>query len=326
MPKISVIVPVYKVEKYIYRCIDSILNQTFRDFELILVDDGSPDNCGAICEEYAQKDSRIRVVHKQNGGPSTARNVGIEVAFGDFVMFCDGDDYVAPQWCEMLYECIRNTPEAFVSSNLWKVTGGMEKTYQPIAETVEKTNYFSIYKKGISAYTVNKIYNLRLLHKHNLRFDEKRAIGEDTIFNAEYCALCSECYYIASPLYYYINQEDSLTKKYDANMYALNIPLFWCRVPLIAEENVGEFCDTWVYNFQRLFNCVFSPQNNMSFLQKMRYNQRMLQSEEVQWCLNHADGKTENPLILRILKTKNYYLYWLVTKLAKLKKKLLKKG
>lgn len=89
----SIIVPIYKVEKYLKQCIDSILNQTFLDFEVILVDDGSPDGCPAICDEYADKDSRIKVVHKENGGLSDARNTGIEVATGEYIIFIDSDDY-----------------------------------------------------------------------------------------------------------------------------------------------------------------------------------------------------------------------------------------
>ena len=96
MPGISVIVPVYKVEKYLHECVDSILAQTFRDFELILVDDGSPDNCGAICDEYAAKDSRIRVIHQENQGLSGARNSGIDVARGEYITFVDADDSIEP--------------------------------------------------------------------------------------------------------------------------------------------------------------------------------------------------------------------------------------
>lgn len=108
MPEISVIVPVYKVEQYIYRCVDSILNQTFSDFELILVDDGSPDNCGKICDEYAQKDSRIHVIHKKNGGLSDARNNGIEWSLKNsnskWIIFIDSDDWIHPVMLEKLYE------------------------------------------------------------------------------------------------------------------------------------------------------------------------------------------------------------------------------
>ena len=95
MPQISVIVPVYKVESYLPRCIDSILAQTFTDFELILVDDGSPDNCGVICDEYAARDNRIHVIHKENGGVSSARNAGIRLAGSDWITFVDSDDYLA---------------------------------------------------------------------------------------------------------------------------------------------------------------------------------------------------------------------------------------
>ena len=108
MPTISVVVPVYRVEKYIHRCVDSILNQTYRDFELILVDDGSPDNCGTICEEYAAKDSRVVVIHQENGGLSAARNAGIDWAFAnsdsEWITFVDSDDYIHPEYLERLYD------------------------------------------------------------------------------------------------------------------------------------------------------------------------------------------------------------------------------
>ncbi|OUQ56652.1 hypothetical protein B5E58_10530, partial [Tyzzerella sp. An114] len=92
--KISVIVPIYNVEKYLNRCVDSIINQTYKNLEIILVDDGSPDNCGKICDEYAKKDNRIKVVHKENGGVSSARNVGLNIATGDYIGFVDGDDWI----------------------------------------------------------------------------------------------------------------------------------------------------------------------------------------------------------------------------------------
>lgn len=106
MPKISVIVPIYNVEKYLNRCVDSILKQTFTDFECILVDDGSPDKCPKICDEYAKKDMRIRVIHKENGGLSDARNAGIDAAQGEYLGFVDSDDWIHPQMYEILYNSI----------------------------------------------------------------------------------------------------------------------------------------------------------------------------------------------------------------------------
>ena len=110
---ISIIVPVYNVEKYIYRCVDSILSQSFTDFELILVDDGSPDDCGKICDDYAKKDNRISVIHKENGGLSSARNAGLDWVFAnsksEYVTFIDSDDWVDTDYLRALLDGIKNT-------------------------------------------------------------------------------------------------------------------------------------------------------------------------------------------------------------------------
>lgn len=108
-PKISVIIPVYNVEKYLYRCVDSVLLQTYKNLEIFLVDDGSPDNCGKICDEYADKDSRIKVIHKENGGLSDARNTAMKVMTGEYVTFVDSDDWVSPYYVENLYLAIEQS-------------------------------------------------------------------------------------------------------------------------------------------------------------------------------------------------------------------------
>ena len=102
--RISVIVPVYKVEPYLRKCLDSIVNQTYRNLEIILVDDGSPDNCGRICDEYAERDNRIRVIHQKNGGVSSARNEGLKIASGDWIGWVDSDDWIEPDMFEYLLE------------------------------------------------------------------------------------------------------------------------------------------------------------------------------------------------------------------------------
>ncbi len=107
-PLISVIVPIYKVEQYLDRCVQSIVDQTYKNLEIILVDDGSPDNCPEMCDAWAQKDKRIKVIHKQNGGLSDARNAGMKIASGQYMAFIDGDDYIAPEMYQLLSECILN--------------------------------------------------------------------------------------------------------------------------------------------------------------------------------------------------------------------------
>ena len=136
MPEISVIVPVYKVEKYIRKCVDSILAQTFTDFELWLVDDGSPDNCGAICDEYTQKDVRVKVIHKKNGGLSDARNAALDVMNGKYVFFVDSDDWISEDALEIMHSALEKTGAKVATGNIVSVyEDGSEQTlYSPVQE------------------------------------------------------------------------------------------------------------------------------------------------------------------------------------------------
>ena len=120
-PLISVIVPVYKVEEYLPKCVDSIVNQTYRNLEIILVDDGSPDNCGALCDRYEQLDERVRVIHQENGGLPAARNAGLDVMQGEYLMFVDSDDWLATDAIEVLYERLQKDGSDMAIGNMVKV-------------------------------------------------------------------------------------------------------------------------------------------------------------------------------------------------------------
>ena len=135
MPKVNVIVPVYDVEKYLSRCIDSILNQTLSDFELILVDDGSPDNCGQICDSYASKYNRICVIHQENQGVSVARNVGVALATGQYIAFVDSDDYVHPQMYELLCDVLDNTEYPFVHCSFHRLEENETEVFREIQKS-----------------------------------------------------------------------------------------------------------------------------------------------------------------------------------------------
>ena len=123
---ISIIVPVYKVEPYLNKCVDSIINQTYKNIEIILVDDGSPDNCGKICDDYTKKDSRIKVIHKKNGGLSDARNYGIEASIGDYIMFVDSDDYISANMCEILLKTAKKYNADIINCNFEEVFSNAE--------------------------------------------------------------------------------------------------------------------------------------------------------------------------------------------------------
>ncbi len=169
MPSISVIVPVYKVENYLRRCVDSILGQTFRDFELILVDDGSPDCCGDICEEYAEKYPFIHVIHRENGGLSAARNSGIDWAFANsdsqYLAFVDSDDWVAPAYLEILYRAVRETDCKISVCGLQR-TAGEDLPENPCYDvsTMAPQDYYcsKTIHDGVTAVAWNKLYRKEL--------------------------------------------------------------------------------------------------------------------------------------------------------------------
>ena len=173
MIKISIIVPVYNVEKYLRKCIDSILNQTFKDFELILVDDGSTDDSGKICDEYSLKDSRIKVIHKENGGQSSARNMGLDVAQGEYIGFVDSDDWIEKDMYEILYRnCKMKDGDIgiiginFVYNN--RVRKGLEYPLQSWKK--EESMYKLIEHKYFGNYFCSKIFSRKLFK--NIRFKE----------------------------------------------------------------------------------------------------------------------------------------------------------
>ncbi len=198
-PLISVIVPVYKVEQYLHECVDSILAQTYTNLEIILVDDGSPDNCPAICDEYAAKDPRVRVIHKQNGGASSARNDGIKHCTGKYVAFIDSDDTIAPDWIENLYTAISDRD--FVISGLTYVKNSEKDSVIP-----QNTKLVDLVKCSLFGYTCNKLYKRDALDGH----EYCGGLREDLLFNLSIIA-SGRSYTISEACgYYYFQRQESL--------------------------------------------------------------------------------------------------------------------
>lgn len=192
MPKISVIVPVYNTEKYLRRCVDSILAQTFSDFELLLVDDGSTDSSPAICDEYANLDSRVRVFHKENGGVSSARNLALDNAEGEWITFADSDDWTYPTW---LYNFMIKDLERYdlVCQGIYLDNkANTENGYQQSLKTMlsYRGNKIFIPKiltdSGNLGYTVNKIFRNDIISQNRLKFDTRFYFQEDEIFILHY--------------------------------------------------------------------------------------------------------------------------------------------
>ena len=192
MPKVSIIVPVYNVEAYLHRCIDSILAQTFTDWELLLIDDGSPDRSGEICDEYALKDKRIRVFHKKNGGVSSARNFGLNNACGDWTTFVDSDDFLDRTSLSKMLD-LTNHYDSDLFCFKFRISNGLKCDTFLNDSDLEKTAISKISKdtmiKKILTYQTNcgpcaKLFRTEKLKKH--RFDETLRIGEDLLLNISY--------------------------------------------------------------------------------------------------------------------------------------------
>jgi len=220
MCRVSVIMPVYQVEEYLARCIDSVLAQTFSDFELILVNDGTKDRCPAIMQAYAEKDARIRQVHKENGGLSSARNAGLDIAKGEYIAFIDSDDYAAPTWLEDIIRAADETGAEQVLYNYQLVVDGEEKgpylRFEDETIDVDRlglANYFyqywMPYKHGQEAWS--KLYRRDVIEKNGLRFaPNKEVFAEDTHFSAMYLMHTHRIAALKAPYIYYIQRGDSL--------------------------------------------------------------------------------------------------------------------
>lgn len=217
MPEISIIVPIYNVEQYLKRCVDSILAQTFKDFELILVDDGSPDSCPFICDEYARIDSRIKVIHKANGGLSDARNAGLEMATGNYIAFVDSDDWIASDTYEYLYELIKKN-EADVVSGSYVLTKNDDVKFSNLKSeiVIEGTSeilkfYFQQDKiHGKNDFPVwIKLYRRDLFN--DIHFPDDK-LYEDNITNFLIFSKCNKYVKSSKEIYAYFQRFQSITK------------------------------------------------------------------------------------------------------------------
>lgn len=211
IPKISVIIPVFNVEKYLTRCLESVLGQTYRELDVILVDDGSTDNSGTICDRYAS-DSRVTVIHKENGGVSSARNAGIDAARGEYIGFVDPDDYLAEDMYEYLYRLIQSNDADISQCGIYDCYA--DRTDMPAEpECFEITDRTAAMRllleaKVTSMHMVNKLYRAELLRE--VRFRDF-SVAEDALFLTELMQEANRIVLTNRPKYYYYHRPDSLT-------------------------------------------------------------------------------------------------------------------
>ncbi len=288
---ITIIVPVYKVEKYLKKCIDSIINQDYKNLEIILVDDGSPDICPEICDEYAKKDERIRVVHKENGGLSDARNAGIKVATGEYIAFIDSDDYVAENYISMLLYTLKKYDADISACNYIKVyedTGRQEvelKTDKELVMTnVEAMKDLFILPSNSDVVTWNKLYRTSLFTDNNIEFP-KGKLHEDNFTTYKLYYYSSKVAFVNVPCYYYLQRKDSIMGQ-KFNPRRLDI--------LLALQEIKKFV----------------KKNNIDLEQEIKFNELLILLGLLNSMIdtNCVDDKVFEDIRNRIIKDKREYL------------------
>lgn len=220
-PLISVIVPIYNVEKYLNKCVESIVNQTYKNLEIILVDDGSPDNCPKMCDEWAEKDRRIKVIHKENGGVSSARNAGLDIVSGDYIGFVDPDDYIKPEMFEILISGLKADNADFVICGSYRLENEIADEYEnntpKVTEIINKPDIVKSYLESqIDPGVPAKLYDKSVIS--DIRFNVSKSIGEDFLFNYFVLKNCNKVVMLENKLYFYFNRENSATHVFKLQM------------------------------------------------------------------------------------------------------------
>lgn len=237
-PDISIIVPVYNVEKYLKRCVDSILAQTYKNFELILVDDGSPDDCPAMCDEFEKQDSRIVVIHKKNGGVSSARNLGMKKAEGKYITFIDSDDFVSDTYLEYFDEA---KDDDYVVSGYYSQNKNFE--WGEHKQRYFKTNMDEV---RICPELINYIptgmiwgrrYKKEIIRRNNLNFDVKMKRSEDVLFNINYLLQSKSVTVLQNANYFYRSNPLSATSFFEPKLFEWSMKSVLKIGEVIGENN-----------------------------------------------------------------------------------------
>lgn len=237
-PLVSVIVPVYKVERYLPRCIESILRQNYTNFELILVDDGTPDRSGIICDRYAECDSRIKVIHKENGGVSSARNAGIDAAQGEWITFVDSDDWVSDDYLKVLIDPLEEGDFELIVGRLeWRyITIGSRELPQKLIELEKHNEEDVIYICESMEFhgPCYKLFSRKKIVQYNLKFPEGIATAEDTIFVNSYLTCCARIYMTGKTIYYYNRFNDNSVT---------SLPRYFEQRPVWDTQFIGSYIE-----------------------------------------------------------------------------------
>jgi glycosyltransferase involved in cell wall biosynthesis len=315
---VSIIIPVYKAEATLQQCVNCILAQEFQDFELILVNDGSPDSSGTICDEYAQKDPRIRVIHQKNQGAAAARNAGLDAARGEYVAFCDSDDVVSPLWLERMISLAKPDVLSVCSHCKSPDNLGQPKSLSvPSGQILGSDHYWRFNRCGIAGFLWNALYYRPIIEDNHLRLrtqHDKGDYNEDLLFALSYVKHINKIVYTGFSDYLYATHEDSLSHSFPEMYFQKYEEKYFLWKEFLSHDPEGqrELASVMLFHFlQALHNSSFK-----------KFKQ-IVNSTCMQECVRMADTSRENPAIISLIKKKAVLRLWIRYKIHHMKGKLL---
>ena len=246
-PSLSIIIPVYNVQAYLKNCIDSVLVQTYSDFELILIDDGSTDSSGIICDQYEQQDVRVKVYHQKNLGVSSARNLGLKVALGEWVLFVDSDDELIPSALETFME-YAGAKYDMIECNYQIIKKGerIDSDSQYLTKIIDKKEFYNMFFNyswdTFHGYAWGKLYRMDIIKRFGLSFDVELHYKEDGLFVCQYVAKCDKIIYTTKAVYKYFHRENSAVYEYNRQLNKKSASHLFasCKIhDLIHKQNLG---------------------------------------------------------------------------------------
>lgn len=330
---ISIIVPVYNCVHTIEQCIKAIYAQTISCWELLLIDDGSTDGSGEICDQWGVRDSRIKVIHKSNGGVSSARNTGLDNAGGEYVMFCDSDDWAENNWCELLLNTLLDHPDDLCLCNYYR-NGQREEinrgsSISQFPACIAKSDFFLLNKYELLGIPWNKIFRRDIINRFNLRFKTDLSLGEDLMFNLDYLHhMDGDIRFVNEPLYHYrLGTDSNLSVKYYANLEDIYLVLYQRIKDEMNYMNAPgarwkEYSQSFFYAYERVFRNTYSKKNKNNPLKKLEDNIKAFHSDAFQECRKEISKGDINILQYYGLSTNSYILYSLLMEISEAVHKL----
>ncbi len=333
MSYVSIILPVYNATRSLRKSVDSVYTQVFQDWELVLVDDGSTDGSSELCDKLATEDTRIRVIHKPNGGVSSARNAGIDAATGKYITFCDSDDYLEPDYLGTLVQTAESNPDC---GHIWccfqTVTGYQKENAAPNYISAESIlhytlkDYMTLHEMWLDTGPWNKLYIAKIIKESGLRFSEDLSLGEDWLFNLAYidASANEKIAVVTKPLYNYVRgNNDSLDSKYRQDLLDIYRRLnAECLAHLerwgVSQTQIEKLYDSRFYMYEKVLrNTMRAP--NMSRREKRKWNSTFMRSKEFQEALNTRKCFV-HPLYLSAYRSGNFINVLLADRMVAIKR------